>query len=61
LVDDRLPGVGPGILIDDVFSIWECGVEMPQVIHLGAIEADHRYVNMYGIVAAPLDAKNLPR
>ena len=55
LVDDRLPGVGPGVLVDDTLSIWECDVEKPQVIHLGAIEADHRYVNMYGIVAVPFD------
>jgi FecR protein len=55
LVDDRLPGVGPGVSIDEVMSIWEYKVEEPQVVHLGAVEADHRYVNMYGIVAVPLD------
>jgi hypothetical protein len=48
-------------LVDDVLSIWECEVEKPQVIHRGSIEADHRYDNMYGIVAVPLDAKHLSR
>lgn len=55
LVDDRQPGVGPGMLVDETFSIWKCKFEEPQVVHLGSIEADHRYVNMYGIVAVPLD------
>jgi hypothetical protein len=54
LIDDRLPGVGPGVSVDDVISIWECKIDTPQVVHLGAPEASHRYVNMYGIVAVPL-------
>ena len=57
LVEDRQPGVGPGVLVDETFSIWECDFDKPQVVHLGSIEADHRYVNMYGIVAVPLDPK----
>jgi ferric-dicitrate binding protein FerR (iron transport regulator) len=62
LVEDRLPGVGAGKLVDEVFSIWERKIEEPQVVPLGAIEADHRYVNMYGIVAVPLnDAENVHR
>jgi hypothetical protein len=58
LVDDRQPGVGPGVLVDETFSIWKCEFDKPQVVHLGSIEADHRYVNMYGIVAVPLDEAN---
>lgn len=57
LVEDRQPGVGPGVAVDEVVSIWECTFDKPQVVHLGSIEADHRYVNMYGIVAVPLEDK----
>ncbi len=55
LVDDRVPGVGPGVLVDDVFSIWECKIDHPQVVHLAATEANSRYINMYGIVAVQLE------
>ena len=57
LMEDRLPGVGPGVSVDDKISIWECDIKAPEVVHLGATEAVHRYVNMYGIVAVPLERK----
>jgi hypothetical protein len=55
LVSDRVPGVGAGRQVDEQFSIWERRVDQPQIVQLGSIEADHRYVNMYGIVAVPLE------
>jgi len=55
LIDDRVPGIGPGVLVDNDFSIWERTLNKPEVVHLGSNEADHRYINMYGIVAAPLE------
>jgi hypothetical protein len=56
-MDDRLPGVGPGVSVDDRVSIWECDILAPEVVHLGATGATHRWVNMYGIVAVPLDPR----
>jgi hypothetical protein len=50
-----LPGVGPGVSVDDRVSIWECDILAPEVVHLGPTGATHRWVNMYGIVAVPLD------
>jgi hypothetical protein len=57
LMEDRLPGVGPGVSVDDTISIWECDVRASEIVHLGATEAVHRFVNMYGIVAVPLEQK----
>ncbi len=57
LMEDRLPGVGPGVSVDDTISVWECDIKAPEVVHLGATEAVHRFVNMYGIVAVPLSEK----
>jgi hypothetical protein len=57
LMEDRLPGVGPGVSVDDTISIWECDINAPEIVHLGATEAAHRFVNMYGIVAVPLEQK----
>lgn len=58
----RQPGVGPGNSIDDIFSIWQRRVTTPEVIHLGAIQSSAppdskfvRYLNIYGIVAVPLE------
>jgi hypothetical protein len=56
LIEDRQPGVGPGVLVDNEFSIWRRTIDAPQIVHLGSNEADHRYINMYGIVAVPLVA-----
>ena len=57
LMDDRLPGVGPGVSVDDRVSICECDILAPEVVPLGATGATHRWVNMYGIVAVPLEQK----
>ncbi len=49
------PGVGPGVSVDDVLSVWVREVRQPGVVHLGATEAPESGPNMYGIVAVPLE------
>jgi hypothetical protein len=44
-------------LVDYELSIWERIIKQPEVVHLGSNEADHRYINMYGILAAPLNGQ----
>jgi hypothetical protein len=48
-------GVGPGISIDDVFSVWRLDVHAPDTITLGAIQAGGETHNMYGVVAVPME------
>ncbi len=59
LKKDRLPGVGPGVLVDDVMSIWKAEFKHPQTVVLGPSGAvEHAKVNMYGIVATELATEN---
>jgi hypothetical protein len=52
---DHQPGVGPGVSIDNVASVWVREVKSPGTVRLGATETPIPYINMYGIVAVPLD------
>ncbi|HZZ28984.1 MAG TPA: FecR family protein [Pirellulales bacterium] len=48
-------GVGPGVSIDNVDSVWERDILVPGSVQLGATETPISSINMYGIVAVPLD------
>ena len=52
---EHQPGVGPGVSIDSTSSIWVREVKSPGTVILGATEAPISGINMYGIVAVPLD------
>ena len=52
---EHQPGVGPGVSIDNTSSIWVREVNSPGTVILGATEAPISGINMYGIVAVPLD------
>lgn len=49
-------GVGPGVSVEDTLSIWVKVVSEPGVVFLSSTEAPISQPNMYGIVAAPLNA-----
>jgi hypothetical protein len=49
------PGVGPGVSIDHVSSIWVRDVKGPCCVKLGPTESTTVDINMYGIVAVPVD------
>lgn len=56
---DQYAAVGPGVSIDNTFSIWKREIGEPSVVRLGAIEEpapgpNPSWINMYGIVAVPL-------
>jgi hypothetical protein len=53
------PGVGAGVSVDSIHTIWRRTVNMPSVVRLGPVEAPGWDFNMYGIVAVPL--KKNPR
>jgi hypothetical protein len=48
------PGVGPGISVDNVLSIWTRTIDKPGPVRLGSTETPHDDLNMYGIVAVPI-------
>jgi len=48
-------GIGPGVNVDFVFSIWERPVTQPGPVVLGSLLRSNQQ-SMYGIVVAPLDA-----
>lgn len=52
-------GVGPGRSIDAQHSIWRRVVSRPGTVKLGSLETKKLAINMYGIVATPLDAPGL--
>ncbi|HZZ29662.1 MAG TPA: FecR family protein [Pirellulales bacterium] len=47
------PGVGPGVSVDNVSSIWVRDVKGPCSVKLGPTESTTVDINMYGIVAVP--------
>ena len=49
------PGVGPGVSIDHVSTIWERDVKGACWVKLGPTESTTVDINMYGIVAVPMD------
>lgn len=49
------PAVGPGLSIDSLHTIWRRRVTSPGVVRLGATLSKGGDLNMYGIVATPLD------
>ena len=49
------PGVGPGVSIDHVSTIWERDVKGACCVKLGPTESTTVDINMYGIVAVPMD------
>ena len=49
----RPTGVGPGVSIDQTFSIWKRSVDGPGEVLLGPLSGPDWDVNMYGIIAAP--------
>jgi len=49
-------GVGPGESVEDTLSVWVKVVTEPSVVLLGSTKSPISEPNMYGIVAAPLDA-----
>jgi hypothetical protein len=49
-------GVGPGVSIDNVSTVWECDCHGPCSVQLGPTESTTVDINMYGIVAVPMDA-----
>lgn len=48
-------GEGPGQSIDAHHSVWRRVVERPGTVTLGSLETKLLAINMYGIVATPLD------
>jgi hypothetical protein len=51
-------GVGPGVSVDNVLSIWQRRVPVPTTLRLGATETPNTDINMYAVAAIPLeDAK----
>ena len=52
---DHQPGVGPGVSIDNVDSIWVRDVPAAGTVRLGATETPITSINMYGIVAVPMN------
>ena len=55
LYSDHHLGVGPGVSIDHVSTIWERDVKGPCCVKLGPTESTTVDINMYGIVAVPVD------
>ena len=53
---EHQPGVGPGVSIDNIDSVWVRDIPAPGTIELGGTETPINSINMYGIVAVPLDA-----
>ena len=51
---EHQPGVGPGVSIDNIDSVWERDILAPGSVQLGATETPKTAINMYGIVAVPL-------
>jgi len=52
---EHQPGVGPGVSVDNIDSIWECDIPEAGTICLGGTETPISAINMYGIVAVPLE------
>lgn len=48
-------GVGPGVSVEDTFSVWVKEIAEPSDVYLGATEAPRSQPNMYGIVAVRLE------
>jgi hypothetical protein len=51
-------GVGAGVSIDDVFSVWRLDVPAAETVTLGAIQAGGETHNMYGIAAVPMELRS---
>ncbi len=51
----RTIDLGPGVSIDDQFSIWRRDVPAAGVVDLGAIMIGGEQNNMYGVVAVPME------
>jgi hypothetical protein len=47
-------GVGPGVSVENVLSIWQRRVPVPMTLRLGATEAPNTDINMYALAATPL-------
>lgn len=56
LEDAYSAGVGPGVSVEDTASIWVRDVREPATVRLGSTETDELILNMYGIVATPIEA-----
>lgn len=54
LKTEHQPGMGPGVSIDNIDSIWVCDILKPGSIRLGGTQTPSSSINMYGIVAVPL-------
>lgn len=52
--DSYSPGVGPGVSVDNVLSVWERIEQSPGTVRLGSTQATTSRMNMYGIVAMPV-------
>jgi hypothetical protein len=48
-------GVGPGVSVDNVLSIWQRRVPVPTTLRLGATETPNTDINMYAVAAIPLE------
>jgi hypothetical protein len=58
----HLIGKGPGVEVDDIYSVWERTVSEPGVVKLGASNiggAKAGSASMYGIAATPLDVNDV--
>jgi hypothetical protein len=53
-IDHYSPGVGPGVSVDNILSVWERVDNSPGTVRLGSTQATSDYMNMYGIVAIPM-------
>ncbi|MEO1497054.1 MAG: FecR family protein [Planctomycetota bacterium] len=52
---DHSAGSGPGVSVDDVLTVWKRVIPHPAIVRLGATETQTKELNMYAIVATPLD------
>ena len=48
-------GIGPGVSVDNLLSIWKRLVPVPTTLRLGATETPNTDINMYAIAAIPLE------
>lgn len=51
---EKETGVGPGVSIDNICSIWVAKVDAATPVTLDALGATEEYCSMYGIAVAPL-------
>lgn len=55
---DFSTGVGAGVSVDDVLSVWKRRVPKPTTLRLGATEWHDPNINMYSVAATPLDVSS---